>query len=60
MNTKAIVKAVQYKGFKDSIFLGLSAVMVTDLVEYSGADAFAEIEVDDSDDTTSSDDDDII
>ena len=34
--------------------------MVTDLVEYAGADAFAEIEVDDSDDTTSADDDDII
>lgn len=58
--TKAIVKASQYKGYKDAIFLGLAAVMITDLVEYAGADAFAEIEVDDSDDATSSDDDDII
>lgn len=58
--TKAIVKASQYKGYKDATFLGLAAVMVTDLVEYTGADAFAEIEVDDSDDTASADDDDII
>jgi len=58
--TKAIVKASQYKGYKDAIFLGLAAVMVTDLVPYAGADAFADIEVDDSDDATSTDDDDII
>lgn len=58
--TKAIVKASQYKGYKDATFLGLAAVMITDLVEYAGPDAFAEIEVDDSDDTTSADDDDII
>lgn len=55
--TKAIVKATQYKGYKDAIFLGLQAVMITDLVEYAGADAFADIEVDDD---TASDDDDII
>lgn len=45
--TKAIVKATQYKGFKDAIFLGLRAVMITSLVPYAGADAFADIEVDD-------------
>lgn len=45
--TKAIVKATQYKGFKDAVFLGLRAVMVTNLVPYTGADAFADIEVDD-------------
>lgn len=47
--TKAIVKATQYKGFKDAIFLGLRAVMITNLVPYAGADAFADIDV--ADDT---------
>lgn len=56
--TKAIVKATQYKGFKDAIFLGLKAVMITDLKEYAGADEFADIEV--ADDTASDDDDDLI
>lgn len=59
--TKAIVKVGQYKGFKDATFLGLSAVMVTNLVQYAGADAFAEIDVADDDTAPfSSDDDDII
>jgi hypothetical protein len=59
--TKAIVKASQYKGFKDAIFLGLNAVMITSLQEYAGADAFADIDVE-SDDAPfdTSDDDDII
>lgn len=47
--TKAIVKANQYVGFKGKIFLGLNAVMVTNLVEYAGGDPFADIEVDESD-----------
>lgn len=59
--TKAIVKATQYKGFKDAIFLGLTAVMITDLHEYTGADPFADIEVDDDSASMSEDgDDDII
>lgn len=59
--TKAIVQAAQYKGFKDAIFLGLNAVMVTDVKQYSGADAFADIDVG-NDDTPfdTGDDDDII
>jgi hypothetical protein len=44
--TTAIVKANQYTGFKGAIFLGLGAVMVTNLVQYSGADDFADIDVD--------------
>lgn len=57
--TKAIVQAVQYKGFKDAIFLGLNAIMVTDLRSYSGADAFADIAAEDGD-TSGDVDDDII
>lgn len=56
--TRAIVKANQYVGFKGKIFLGLNAVMITDLHEYMGADPFADIEVDADDSTT--DDDDLI
>lgn len=54
--TRAIVKANQYVGFKGKVFLGLQAVMVTELHEYLGADPFADIEVD-ADDSTSDDDD---
>ena len=54
--TRAIVKANQYVGFKGKVFLGLNAVMITDLHEYEGADPFADIEVD-ADDSTSDDDD---
>ena len=43
--TTAIVKANQYSGFKGATFLGLGAVMVTNLVQYSGADDFADIDV---------------
>ena len=59
--TKAIVQAAQYKGFKDAIFLGLNAIMVTDVKQYSGADAFADIAAE-SDDAPfdTGDDDDII
>ena len=59
--TKAIVQAAQYKGFKEAIFLGLNAVMVTDVKQYSGADAFADIDAG-NDDTPfdTGDDDDII
>ena len=42
--TKAIVKATQYKGYKDQIFLGLKAIMITDLKKYTGADDFADVE----------------
>lgn len=42
--TKAIVKANQYTGFKGKVFLGLQAIMVTELVEYAGADPFADID----------------
>lgn len=59
--TKAIVKATQYKGFKDAIFLGLTAVMITDLHEFTGSDPFADIEVaDDTASVTEEGDDDII
>lgn len=59
--TKAIVKATQYKGFKDAIFLGLTAVMITDLHEFAGSDPFADIEVaDDTASVTEEGDDDII
>lgn len=47
--TRAIVKANQYVGYKGKIFLGLNAVMVTNLVEYAGGDPFADIEVEESD-----------
>jgi hypothetical protein len=56
--TRAIVKANQYVGFKNKVFLGLQAVMITDLHEYMGADPFADIEVDADDSAT--DDDDLI
>lgn len=46
--TKAIIKANQYVGYKNKVFLGLQAVMVTDLKEYVGEDPFADIEVTDS------------
>ena len=56
--TRAIVKANQYVGFKSKVFLGLNAVMVTDLHEYMGADPFADIEAEADDSAT--DDDDLI
>lgn len=61
--TIAHVKATQYKGFKEQIFLGLKAVMITELHQYTGGDDFADIEADDDGDNTapfSSDDDDLI
>lgn len=60
--TKAIVKATQYKGFKDQIFLGLKAIMVTDLNKYTGADDFADVEAvaDDSSVPFDTNDDDLI
>lgn len=56
--TTAHVKVNQYQGYKDQIFLGLKAIMIKDLVSYSGGDDFEEI--DDSSDDTSSDDDELI
>lgn len=58
--TKAIVQAAQYKGFKDAIFLGLNAIMVTDVKQYGGADAFADIAVESDDAPFSTEDDDDI
>lgn len=59
--TKAIVKANQYTGFKGKIFLGLQAIMVTDLVEYAGADPFSDIEAEADDSAPfDTDDDDLI
>lgn len=58
--TKAIVKANQYKGFKDAVFLGLSAVMITDYKQYDGGDAFADIDVDADDSAPFDTDDDLI
>lgn len=59
--TKAIVKANQYSGFKNKIFLGLQAVMITDLVPYEGADPFSDIEADADDSAPfDTDDDDLI
>ena len=56
--TRAIVKANQYVGFKGKVFLGLNAVMITELHEYSGGDPFSDIKVDADDSIT--DDDDLI
>lgn len=56
--TRAIVKANQYVGFKGKVFLGLNAVMITNLQEYMGADPFADIEAETDD--SASDDDDLI
>lgn len=56
--TRAIVKANQYVGFKNKVFLGLNAIMVTELHEYAGGDPFSDIEVDADDSIT--DDDDLI
>ena len=58
----AHVKANQYKGFKDQIFLGLKAVMVTDFKKYDGGDDFEEIDAVGDDDAApfDTDDDDII
>lgn len=60
--TIAHVKATQYKGFKEQIFLGLRAVMVTELHKYAGNDDFADIEVetDDSSAPFTTEDDDLI
>lgn len=59
--TKAIVKANQYSGFKGKTFLGLQAIMITDLKAYEGADPFADIEVDADDSAPfDADDDDLI
>jgi hypothetical protein len=59
--TKAIVKANQYTGFKDKVFLGLQAVMITDLKAYEGADPFADIEAEADDSAPfDTDDDDLI
>ncbi len=58
----AHVKANQYKGFKDQIFLGLKAVMITDFKKYDGGDDFEDIDVAGDDDAApfDTDDDDII
>ena len=56
--TRAIVKANQYVGFKNKVFLGLNAIMITELHEYAGGDPFSDIEVDADDSIT--DDDDLI
>lgn len=56
--TRAIVKANQYVGFKGKVFLGLQAVMITDLKEYLGEDPFPDIEADADDSAT--DDDELI
>lgn len=56
--TRAIVKANQYVGFKSKVFLGLQAVMITDLHPYMGADPFSDIEAEADDSAT--DDDDLI
>lgn len=59
--TRAIVKANQYSGFKGKTFLGLQAVMVTDLKAYEGADPFSDIEADADDSAPfDTDDDDLI
>ena len=59
--TKAIVKANQYTGFKGKVFLGLQAVMITDLKAYEGADPFADIEAEADDSAPfDTDDDDLI
>ena len=61
--TIAHVKVGQYSGFKGQTFLGLQAVMVVELHEYSGADPFADIDVEVSDDDSApfdTDDDDLI
>lgn len=58
--TKAIVKANQYVGYKSKMFLGLQAVMITDLKEYVGEDPFADIEALDDDDAAMTDDDDLL
>ena len=60
--TVAHVKANQYKGFKEQVFLGLRAVMVTDFKKYDGGDDFEDIEVASDDDAApfDTDDDDII
>lgn len=59
--TKAIIKANQYVGYKSKVFLGLQAVMITDLKEYVGEDPFADIEaLDDDDAPVSEDDDDLL
>lgn len=54
--TRAIVKANQYVGFKGKVFLGLQAVMVTDLKEYLGEDPFADIEAETDDSASDNDD----
>ena len=60
--TIAHVKATQYKGYKDQVFLGLRAIMVTDFHKYEGGDEFADIEAVADDDAApfDTDDDDII
>lgn len=59
--TRAIIKANQYSGFKGKTFLGLQAVMVTDLKAYEGADPFSDIEADADDSAPfDTDDDDLI
>lgn len=45
--TIAHVKVNQYKGYKDQVFLGLKAIMVTNFHEYTGGDDFEDIEVED-------------
>jgi len=56
--TVAHVKANQYQGYKDQVFLGLRSIMIKNLVEYNGGDDFAEF--DDDSDISSSDDDELI
>lgn len=60
--TIAHVKATQYKGYKDQTFLGLRAVMITDLHRYDGGDEFSDIDAapDDDDAPFDTEDDDII
>jgi hypothetical protein len=59
--TKAIIKANQYSGFKGKTFLGLQAVMITEMRTYEGEDPFADIEADADDSAPfDSDDDDLI
>ena len=60
--TVAHVKANQDKCFKDQIFLGLKAVMITDFKKYDGGDDFEDIDAVADDDAApfDTDDDDII
>lgn len=56
--TTAHVAVNQYKGFKDAVFLGLNQVMVMNFQEYTGTDAFANVDVDADDSAPFNTDDD--